>query len=131
VPELDRIEVSVADLAAALEGFLLEGRYTGVTAYRTTQEPVPVVVLHPAEVADVLYRTLSANAAHRDPEPVGHAAEAGRLFGLVDDAAGRAGRAIPADVGVQLGIGHALLAIEDALARLPDAIHDAIHQAIP
>lgn len=53
----DRVEVSVADLEAALRAVEVGPRRDDGT------------VLHPAEVAARLYRELSARASHREPEP--------------------------------------------------------------
>lgn len=60
----DRIEVSVADLAAALEEFGLMVRTGGFARPLAT---VRGTVADPDKVADVLFRTLSAHAAHREP----------------------------------------------------------------
>lgn len=63
----DRIPVSVEELAAALEQFMLDVRAGGV--YDVHGSPLRAVngtIDNPQLVADVLFATLSANAAHRE-----------------------------------------------------------------
>lgn len=66
----DRIEVSVADLAAALERFHLDVRPGTPHWLRGEQaKTVNGEIANADEVARALHRTLSAYAAHREPEP--------------------------------------------------------------
>lgn len=58
----DRIEVSVADLTAALEGFRVAVQ---TLDYGEHEGPLS----DPDKVAEALFATLSANAAHCEPEP--------------------------------------------------------------
>lgn len=80
------------------------------------------VILYPGTIAGTLIGSILAGRGQQPSAEPGHAAEAARLLGLVDDAAGRAGRIVPADIGAQLAIGHALLAIHAELAT-PRARH--------
>jgi hypothetical protein len=61
----DRIGVSVADLAAALEDFNVE--VTSPFRERTGTTNAGGIIANPGEVADALYRTLSVNAGEIHP----------------------------------------------------------------